>query len=302
MERKILQILHEGVNEQCLSDYLSMVLPVILFEFVPSCASGMTLLRLALIMLKIFQADGHAAAPDSKGFWMTSFWRARHKNLSLENPIDQARSEFDAWSQSYDRSLLQRFFFGPSHRLMLQQLAMTDKRILDVGCGTGRWAELVANHLPYSEVWGLDLSEKMLEHAALRAQQYPGRMHFAQGDSQQLPYESEMFDLVTCSHSFHHYPDQLKVVKEMRRVLKPSGRVILVDGCRDTYWGWFIFDGLVTWAEGSVHHCSNGLMQTMFREAGFENITQVTRRYPVPYLMTMGSTPSAKSRTIRLAA
>jgi ubiquinone/menaquinone biosynthesis C-methylase UbiE len=185
---------------------------------------------------------------------------------------------------------------------MLQQLNVADRRVLDVGCGTGRWAELVVNRLPHAEVWGLDLSEKMLEHAAVRAGQYPGRMHFTHGNSQELPYEDASFDLVTCSHSFHHYPDQLQVVKEMRRVLKPSGRVMLVDGCRDTFWGWFIFDGIVTWAEGHVHHCSKGLMQTLFREAGFEHATQIMHRYPVPYLLTMGTVPAAKSRSLRKVA
>lgn len=279
-----------------------MVIGEIVEEIDHSARSGMTLTGLAPIMLKIYQAEGAAATPEQKRFWMTSFWKARQKNLALHDPVDQARSEFDAWSQSYDRSLLQRFFFGPSHRLMLQQLSLADQHVLDVGCGTGRWAEMVINRLPHAQVWGLDLSEKMLEHAAIRAKSYPDRMHFTQGNSQELPYEDSTFDLVTCSHSFHHYPDQLQVVKEMRRVLKPEGRVILVDGCRDTYWGWFIFDGLVTWAEGSVHHCSNGLIQTLFREAGFENTTQIMRRYPVPYLMTIGSVPPATSQVIRMAA
>ncbi len=253
-------------------------------------------------MLKLYSADSQSAEQERKGFWLTSFWNARQKNLSLADPVDQARSEFDAWSKSYDKSLLQKYFFGPSHRLMLQQLSVADRRILDVGCGTGRWAELVVTRLPYAEVWGLDLSEKMLEHASVRASQYPGRMHFTHGNSQELPYEDASFDLVTCSHSFHHYPDQLRVVKEMRRVLKPSGRVMLVDGCRDTYWGWFIFDGLVTWAEGHVHHCSNGLMQTLFREAGFEDATQIMHRYPVPYLLTMGTAPAAVSHSLRKVA
>ena len=91
------------------------------------------------------------------------------RTLSLTDPVDQARSEFDAWSRSYDKSLLQKYFFGSSHRLMLQQLSVADRRILDVGCGTGRWAELVVTRLPHAEVWGLDLSEKMLEHASVRA-------------------------------------------------------------------------------------------------------------------------------------
>ncbi len=254
-------------------------------------------------MLKLYTEDRNAASPEEKrGFWMTSFWKARQRNLSLADPIDQARSEFDAWSRSYDRSLLQRCFFGPSHRLLLSYLSRADLRILDVGCGTGKWADLVLQGNPQREVWGLDLSAEMLRHAETRAANYPGRLHLVQGDSESLPFEAGTFDVVTCSHSFHHYPHQAVVVEEMKRVLRPGGRMMIIDGCRDTWWGWFIFDGLVTWAEGHVHHCSKRRMQTLMKDIGIEETTQITHRYPVPYLLTIGTTPAAQAPRVRLAA
>jgi ubiquinone/menaquinone biosynthesis C-methylase UbiE len=232
---------------------------------------------------------------------MTSFWRARRRNLALHDPKDQARSEFDAWSRTYDQSLLQKFFFGPSHRLMLEHMSIADQRILDVGCGTGKWAEMVLQVMPETEVWGLDLSPEMLQKAQARAARFDGRLHLVQGDSQSLPYESGTFDLVTCSHSFHHYPDQLAVVEEMRRVVRPGGRVMIVDGCRDTWWGWFIFDGLVTWAEGHVHHRSRRDMRMLMRSSGLGKVQQITHKYPVPYVLTIGTSQAAAGR-LRIAA
>ena len=46
-------------------------------------------------MLKLYSADSQPAEPERKRFWLTSFWNARQKNLSLADPVDQARSEFD---------------------------------------------------------------------------------------------------------------------------------------------------------------------------------------------------------------
>jgi ubiquinone/menaquinone biosynthesis C-methylase UbiE len=254
-------------------------------------------------MLKLYTEDRNATTPEGRrGFWMTSLWKARRRNLALHDPLDQARSEFDAWSRTYDQSLLQRFFFGPSHRLMLSHLSQADTRILDVGCGTGKWAEMVLEAKPNAEVWGLDLSAEMLQKAEQRASRFPNRLRLTQGDSESLPFETGFFDVITCSHSFHHYPHQGQVVAEMRRVLKPGGRMMIVDGCRDTWWGWFIFDGLVTWAEGHVHHCSKRRMKRLMKETGLENIRQTSRKYTVPYLLTIACTPTEVKPRLKLAA
>lgn len=250
---------------------------------------------LARVMLSLYTEDRNAPRR-KRGLGLTSFWKARRRNLALADPLDQARSEFDAWSRTYDQSLLQRFFFGPSHRLMLTQMSGAEPHVLDVGCGTGRWAELVLNAWPGAKVTGLDLSQEMLRQAIVRAASYPERLDLVHGDAQSLPFDDATFDIVTCSHSFHHYPDQRGVVAEMARVLKPGGRVVIVDGCRDTWWGWFIFDGLVTWAEGHVHHCSRRRMRHLLEDVGIENIRQITRRYPVPYLLTLGTTAAATTQ------
>src|SRR5438128_456431 len=73
-----------------------------------------------------------------------------------------ARREFDRWSRRYDRTWLQRYFFKPSHRMLLETLGDDDRDILDVGCGTGRFAARVLRHFPLARVWGLDLSDGML--------------------------------------------------------------------------------------------------------------------------------------------
>lgn len=199
-----------------------------------------------------------------------------------------ALSEFDRWSRSYDRSVLQPMLFGPSHNLLLRQMSEEDGSVLDIGCGTGRFAARVLQRFPQAQVMGFDLSTKMLAHGASR-NPAPERMQLIRGDSLRLPFRDSTFDVVTCSHSFHHYPDQAAAVIEMHRVLRPGGRLMIIDGDRDGWWGWLIFDVVVTLAEGAVHHCSAERFRKLYRQAGFTGVRHHHRGGPLPFLLTVGS-------------
>ena len=78
----------------------------------------------------------------------------------------QAVGEFGRWSQGYDRCILQRLLFGPSHRAIIARVrARTGEgalAILDVGCGTGVFASRIRAASPRSTVWGVDLVSAML--------------------------------------------------------------------------------------------------------------------------------------------
>ena len=78
----------------------------------------------------------------------------------------QATREFDRWSQDYDRCILQRLLFGPSHRAIIARIRARSGEqplaILDVGCGTGVFASRIRAASPRSTVWGVDLVSAML--------------------------------------------------------------------------------------------------------------------------------------------
>ena len=202
----------------------------------------------------------------------------------------QATREFTNWSESYDRSILQWLLFGPAHRAILQRLRALDPdrspRVLDVGCGTGVFASRIREVLPRSQVWGVDLVAGMLAGGRERWGREAGDLHPVQGDSERLPFADGSFDVLTCANSFHHYPNQARAVAEFRRVLKPGGRVILVDGYRDGPLGWLIFDVFVASFEGAVHHNSRTQMRKLFADAGFGEITLKVHRNLAPFLLT----------------
>jgi ubiquinone/menaquinone biosynthesis C-methylase UbiE len=212
----------------------------------------------------------------------------------------QATREFIRWSESYDRSILQWLLFGPSHRAIIKRIGRRSDgrpiRILDIGCGTGQFAARIRGALPNARVWGVDLVSDMLAKGAERWRHHRGHVTPVQGDSERLPFASNSFDFVTCANSFHHYPHQDRAVAEMFRVLRPGGRLMLIDGYRDAPWGWFIFDVCVASVEGNVHHASKRRMRELCAAAGFEATEQAVHRGPAPFLLTEAARPAAPAR------
>lgn len=207
----------------------------------------------------------------------------------------QATKEFTRWSRSYDRSILQLLLFGPSHRALIRRIREVhgDRaiRVLDIGCGTGVFAERLREAMPSARIWGMDLVAGMLAKGVDRWRAHAGHVQPVQGDSERLPFATGSFDVVTCANSFHHYPRQDRAVCEMRRVLRPGGRLLLIDGYRDAPYGWLIYDVCVAGIEGDVHHCSRKRMRTLCAAAGLESVDQKVHRGPAPFLLTEAVAP-----------
>jgi ubiquinone/menaquinone biosynthesis C-methylase UbiE len=202
----------------------------------------------------------------------------------------QVAREFKRWSDSYDRSILQWLLFSPSHRVLIRRIREVagDRplKILDVGCGTGVFATKVRAALPEMDVCGVDLVSEMLREGRPRWRLHSGHVFPVRGDSERLPFGSGSFDIVTCANSFHHYPRQDRAVLEMRRVLRPGGRLMIIDGYRDNIWGWFIYDVCVATVEGDVHHASAQRFRGLMDQGGLQSIAQRIFHGPAPFLIT----------------
>ncbi|MBD3311306.1 MAG: methyltransferase domain-containing protein [Candidatus Magasanikbacteria bacterium] len=99
-------------------------------------------------------------------------------------------------------------------------------RVLDLGCGSGRLYQLFAD-LSIDYV-GVDQSEKQLENARKK---YPSGK-FIMAEMRSLPFEDSEFDVIYCIATFHHLPSRvsrLDALREMKRVLKPGGRIIFTN-------------------------------------------------------------------------
>ena len=206
---------------------------------------------------------------------------------------EESRVEFGAWSRSYDDSILQRLLFVPSHDCLMQTIGDLNRplRLLDIGCGTGAFAQRITQGHPQVEAWAVDLSGGMIKEGAARMREANSSIRLVQADSEALPLASDSFDVVTCANSFHHYPNQTHAVAEMHRVLRPGGRLMIIDGYRDRLWGRFIYDVCVVAVEGQVHHASARRFRELFLEAGFVGVRQQAKLGLAPFLLTMGTAP-----------
>ncbi len=102
------------------------------------------------------------------------------------------------------------------------------EKLLDIGCGTGYLINMLAKEYD-AEFTGLDLSPEMINQAKSKNIK---NSTFIEGRSDDLPFKNDTFDVITCSQSFHHYPETDKPMQEARRVLKQGGLYILSDtGC-----------------------------------------------------------------------
>ena len=98
--------------------------------------------------------------------------------------------------------------------------------VLDAGCGTGAVIALLAKKYPKKHYTGIDLSPKMIEVASAKKTE---NAVFVCGDCENLPFEDNSFDAITCSMSFHHYPHPVDFFRSCERVLRPGGRLIIRD-------------------------------------------------------------------------
>jgi len=144
--------------------------------------------------------------------------------------------------------------------------------ILDVGCGGGRTVGKLADAAPEGKVYGIDYSAESVavsrrENAGTVAQ---GRVEIGRASVSKLPFPDDRFDLVTAVETQYYWPDPVGDMKEIRRVLKPGGRVVVI---LETYRGgrFGAIKGAVMIALRS-RHLTLDRHREIFSAAGFSNV------------------------------
>jgi ubiquinone/menaquinone biosynthesis C-methylase UbiE len=140
--------------------------------------------------------------------------------------------------------------------------------ILDLGCGTGRFSEALAEQFD-ANVVGVDPSRTMLDEA--QSHRTHSRVFYARGSAEFIPLKTNSVDVVFMSMAFHHFTDPPAVAEECRRVLRPEGRVCLRTGSREkipAYPYVPYFPGTVTLIEQRLP--SIGSQREVFEAASFK--------------------------------
>lgn len=106
---------------------------------------------------------------------------------------------------------------------------LSGKRVLDAGCGKGRFARVLQQEWPQAHIHTMDIALAMLQYVA------PPLMPAA-GSLTSLPYADASFDALYATESLEHAVDIEGAVAELCRVVKPGGRIVVIDKNKD-HWG-----------------------------------------------------------------
>jgi ubiquinone/menaquinone biosynthesis C-methylase UbiE len=136
-------------------------------------------------------------------------------------------AQFTRWARPFSELALHAEADGM--RRTLEAAALEPHHtVLDVACGPGIVACAVAKKAGH--VTGIDLTPAMIEQAKARqAREALTNCDWRQGDATALPFADAGFDRVLTRYSFHHMPEPLRTLREMARVTRPGGRVVVVD-------------------------------------------------------------------------
>jgi len=110
------------------------------------------------------------------------------------------------------------------------------QKILEVGCGSGRWLDELQPLTPH--IYGLDFSFGMLSQARERNNIVP----LTRGTAKQLPFESSIFDLIFCINALHHFDQPQNFVAESHRLLRRGGALITINIDPPTIQTWYVYD------------------------------------------------------------
>lgn len=187
------------------------------------------------------------------------------------NSKNKTKQHFNKTAANYNRSSDGRFV-EPMYNIILKEIQkLQTGKILDVGCGNGNLFTL----LPRGkyELFGIDFSENMIIEAKKNCGE---KASFSIADAENLPFKSNTFDIVVCNASFHHYVHPNTVLKEMYRVLRYDGKLLIGDPYIPTIVR-PIMNILTKFSKkGDYHFYGLNEMKNLFIKNGFNHIFSKT--------------------------
>ena len=150
------------------------------------------------------------------------------------------------------------------------------EHILDVGCGTGTLTQLFTQREPNLHIMGLDADPVQLKLARKKLAASDSKITLQQGYAQQLPLDSQTFDIVVSSLFFHHLTTHQKreALAEILRVLKPGGRLSIADWGKPSSRIQRLLFFIVQLLDGfeTTRDSVKGTLPNLMKETGFADV------------------------------
>jgi ubiquinone/menaquinone biosynthesis C-methylase UbiE len=146
-----------------------------------------------------------------------------YKGLGMEGGIARWYAKLTRKSLPEFEQLAQRMAAGLA----------SGARVLEVAPGPGYFS-VALSKLGEFEITGLDVSKTFVEISRKNAKEAGVSVDFQQGNASHMPFANDRFDLILCRAAFKNFSEPVRALAEMRRVLRPGGRAIIIDLGRDT--------------------------------------------------------------------
>ncbi|MGO9388521.1 MAG: class I SAM-dependent methyltransferase [Methanobacterium sp.] len=182
---------------------------------------------------------------------------------------EESKEKFNKQAEKFDSDKTGKHSRELYDNILHKLSQFSFNKLLDVGCGTGNLLSLITKKYEI-QLSGVDLSPNMLNIANEKLGE---KADLRLGDSENLPFKDESFDMVTCTDSFHHYPHPENVLAEIKRVLNPKGTLLIADPWAPTPFRQLVNMYMRLFSKGgNVKLYSKNDIHKLLNNSGFKNI------------------------------
>lgn len=192
----------------------------------------------------------------------------KHNESSHTHVIEQVPPDY--YQKGVKKNLLQKKWHTGKLNAVMSEIGIPPKKILDVGCASGWFLSQLQNEYNNAKCYGVDIYDLGISYGKKK---YP-KMNFVVSDAHNLPFKAGTFDLVICTEVLEHVDDPIKVLAEIKRVLKKDGQAIIeLDSGSilfSTVWFlWKLSKGGV-WNHAHLHSFNVQKLEKMIKKVGFK--------------------------------
>ena len=187
--------------------------------------------------------------------------------MEMEGIVQKNRDFFNKIAKVYEISLFKNINAKMQKKVVQLTNIEYNSKILDAGCGTGILLEILYAEEKNLNLYGIDISEKMLKIAKKKL---GNNANISLQSAEELNFGDKSFDYVFVIDAFHHYADQKTAINNFHRILKREGKLIIVD---------FSFGKLGNWLFHNIEPGNSGMhtvseLMNLFKNYKFKKIKQ----------------------------
>lgn len=181
----------------------------------------------------------------------------------------------DHYDTGIKNNLLQKIWHEQRFKEVLQITEPTSGRVLDIGCHSGTFTEKIATKLGTKKLYGIDISRSAIKQ--IRKRIPLGK--FKVEDAHNMVFHANFFDVIYCIEVLEHLDNPIKVLSEMKRVLRKGGKVIILVPLNSILFRtiWFIWTSFYpVWKHAHVQSFRGKKLEEGLRSLGFRKIKSKT--------------------------